>query len=446
MNNNQINTQKYEPIRDKALPPLPKVAQIAMLIDAKNYSQVDLYAQHILRVLPSDTHANVAAVWVAHHFGYNEHKQRHLEQALNSELVLKGERSINQVCDDLSIESSIITEQLPTAQTTACRKVKYHIAKAWGFGFGSEMSALMGQAYMAEAMGRELIVHWGSNFLYRPNTGSDCVFHHFFEPFNNLTIADAQSLLGQAYPPKWSSENILDENIGKKTGEYSKLSALYFLSRSEPVTVSDYYAGVVNIKPWVDKSSPLSHLSYDDAYRYLAKKYCRPKANIVAEVDAFVSQNLNTPFVAVHARGSDKDEGYRALTSIPQQTLECAKQRLEAMPKDAKLFLMTDDTGLLNEYEKTFGDRLVQTDCQRCDNEVGVHYDQNTNKLNAGREMLIDMLIAARANCFIGLGLSNPSQLILYFGDFSDDNYVLFGENRLKQLNTHLYKTISVRR
>ena len=106
---------------------------------------------------------------------------------------------------------------------------------------------------------------------------------------------------------------------------------------------------------------------------------------------------------------------------------------------------MTDDTALLEVYQNEFGDRLVQTDCQRCDTQVGVHYDDSTDKHRAGREMLIDMLVAARANCFIGLGLSNPSQLIRYFGDFTDDNYILFGENRLKQLNTHLYKTISVR-
>ena len=49
-----------EPFRDKCLPPLPKIKQIAMLVDDNNYSQVDLYAQHILRVLPNDAHANLA--------------------------------------------------------------------------------------------------------------------------------------------------------------------------------------------------------------------------------------------------------------------------------------------------------------------------------------------------------------------------------------------------
>jgi len=271
------------------------------------------------------------------------------------------------------------------------------------------------------------------------------VFDHFFEPFNQSSIDNIKPLLNDVYPPKWNFDNIVQENIDKRNGEYSKLSALYFLNRSERLTVADYYSGVVNSKPWADKRAPLSHLSVDDTYRYLAKKYLTPKADIVSEVDAFVTNNLAKPYVAVHARGSDKDEGYRALTSIPGQILQCAKQCLDTLPADSKLFLMTDDTALLEVYQREFGERLVQTDCQRCDTEVGVHYDDDTDKLSAGREMLVDMMIAARARCFVGLGLSNPSQLIPYFGDFSEQDYVLFGENRLKQLNTHLYKTISVR-
>jgi len=224
------------------------------------------------------------------------------------------------------------------------------------------------------------------------------------------------------------------------------LSSLYFLSRSEKLTVSDYYAGVVNIKPWFNnKESKLYDLDFDDTYRYLAKKYLVPKKYIVDEVDAFIKKNIPSKFIAVHARGSDKDEGYRALTSIPGQTLQSAKERLSKMPNNTKIFLMTDDTALLDIYQKEFGNRLVQTECQRCDTQVGVHYDDATNKLQAGKEMLIDMLIAARATSFIGLGLSNPSQLITYFGDFDQNDYVLFGENRLKQFNTHLYKTIPVR-
>jgi len=435
----------YEPVRAKNLPSLPKVAQMAMLVDDSNYSQVDLYAQHILRVLPEDPHANLACAWVAKRFGFKNQFEILFTKAKRISEHTDSVRSLELVAQDLHIDLDELAKDKLFDAVEKNDDVGFHVAKAWGFGFGAEMSSLMGQAYMAEAMGRKLVVHWGENFLYRPSDGSDCVFHYYFEPFNTLSIDNVLSDINNVYPPKWTEKNIRLENQGKRKGEYSKLSALYFLNRNERLTVSDYYAGVVNIKPWVSQEWPLSHLSVDDAYVYLAKKYLRPQKDIVAEVDDFVSKNLPKQFVAVHARGSDKDEGYRALKSIPRQTLECAKQRLNAMSSDSKLFLMTDDTALLEVYQKEFGDRLVQTDCQRCDTQVGVHYDQNTDKHRAGREMLIDMLVAARANCFIGLGLSNPSQLIRYFGDFTDSNYVLFGENRLKQLNTHLYKTISVR-
>ena len=435
----------FEPTRDKGLPPLPKVAQIAMLVDDKNYSQVDLYAQHILRVLPNDPHANLACAWVAQHFGLTDKQQHFLTKAK----VASPERELALVASDLHLGSDLnrildINQQHDLEQSDKNDQTKFHLAKAWGFGFGSEMSALMGQAYLAEATNRHLVVHWGSNFLYRPSEGEGCVFDCFFEPFNTLSINDVEPLLGDVYPPKWNKENVFLENQNKRKGDYSKLSALYFLNRQEALTIADYYSGVINSQPWVSVDWPLSHLSLDDAYHYLAKKYLRPKPDIVAEVDYFVEQYLPSKYVAVHARGSDKDEGYRALTSIPQQTLECAKQRLEEMPQGSRIFLMTDDTGLLDIYKKEFGDRLVQTDCQRCDTEVGVHYDQGTDKERAGREMLIDMLVAARADCFIGLGLSNPSQLIGYFGDFNNEDYILFGENRLKQFNTHLYKTIPV--
>lgn len=426
----------YEPIRPAGIEPLPKVRQMAMLVDVKNYAQLDLYSQIILRELPNDPHASLACAWVANHFGFREHFQQYIKAAK------QGDRSIELMAQDLHIPIEQLTR--PKQKKKPDDDKRFHLIKAWGFGFGSEMSALMGQAYIAELVGRTPIVHWGSNFLYRPSTGDNCVFACFFKTFNNLNIEDAKLHIDDCYPTKWNSANLHLEHLGKKNGQHSKLSALHYMNRLEKLTVADYYSGVVSSRPWAPSASPISHLSLDDAYRYLAKKYLIPQDDIVAQVDEFVVTNLDVPYVAVHARGSDKDEGYRALTSIPNQILAAAKQRLNMLGDEAKLFLMTDDMALLARYQCEFSERLVTTDCQRSESEVGVHYNNDTDKETAGREMLIDMLVAARANCFIGLGLSNPSQLIPYFGNFSDDDYVLFGENRLKQFNTHLYRTISV--
>ena len=438
----------YEPVRSKNLPPLPKISQVAMLVDVSNYSQVDMYAQIILRELPEDPHANIAAAWVANHFELYEKRDAHLAIA-KSQDALSASRGVEMLCKDLHIElGSLLSEpqsdQSKTHQPRDEMAKRLHLIKAWGFGFGSEMASLMGQAYLAEVTSRTPVVHWGSNFLYR-EAGSKCVFDHFFEPFNKLSIESQQvRQTSSIFPNKWTHENLLSENINKKSGEFSQLSFLNFLNQSAQLTVSDYYSGVLNIKPWVPTSHPLSHLTLDDTYRYLAKKYLRPRERYKEKAEQFIEQNLASGFIAVHARGSDKDEGYRDLQKIPMQKLAFAKSTLQEYSEDVKLFLMTDDQALLETYQNTFRSRLVTIDVQRAESAVGVHYNSDTNKLLAGEEMLVDMMIAARAKQFIGLGLSNPSQLIYYFGNFSPDTYTLFGENRLKQFNTHLYRTIKV--
>ncbi len=435
----------FEPIRAKGLPPLPKIKQIAILVDDENYSQVDLYAQIILRELPSDPHANLACAWVAKHFNLKSAFDVYFEKANNAD------RAINNLAADLHIN----LDSLHTPFTPVSTKIEhiknqnlcpqFHLIKAWGFGFGSEMASLMGQTYLAEITGRTPVVHWGKNFLYRGD-GTSCVFHHFFKPFNDLSLNGLLELKPQnIFPPKWTQDNLLNENVAKREGSFSKMSALYYLNCEQTVSVADYYAGVINIQPWLPQGHVLRELNFDETYRYLAKKYLRPQDFIQTHADDFIRDHLSIPFLAVHARGSDKDEGYRAMTSIPMRTLEYVKKRLAAMPQKTKLFLMTDDEALLKKYQLEFGQRLVTTNSQRSSSTTGVHYDPNSDKRSAGQEMLIDMLIAAKATCFIGLGLSNPSQLICYFGNFSKENYILFGENRLKQFNTHLYKTVAVR-
>lgn len=430
----------FEPKRAAGLPPLPKVSQMAKLVDNLNYSQADLYAQIIIRSLPEDPHANLIFAWVSKHFGLRKQYEESLKKAL------KSDRNLHDLAQDLHIDPSVFSEKTLAnqAEVDELNSDGLHLIKAWGFGFGSEMAALMGQAYLAEILGRKPIIHWGENFLYR-SEGNHCVFQDFFKPFNSLGIADTNNIEDeQIFPKKWKQGNLPSENNNKRNGASSKLSCLYYFNRKEKLTVADYYAGVVNIRPLLAQGHPLLEMDFDDTYRYLAAKYLRVRDDIIEKVDSFIQKNLSSGFIAVHARGSDKDEGYRALTSIPGKTLEYAKTRLATMPAETKLFLMTDDEKLLSVYKEEFGDRFVSTDSQRSTSEVGVHYDESNDKQSAGIEVLMDMLIAAQSECFIGMGLSNPSQLIYYFGDFDQEDYILFGENRLKQFNTHLYKTISV--
>jgi len=426
----------FEPIRSKDLPPLPKIKQMAMLVDVKNYSQLDLYAQIILRELPEDPHANLACAWVAKQFNLEKKYSSYMEKSAF------GDRAIEDIAHDLHIDIEELRD-VSFHKKTNTDIQKYHLIKAWGYGFGSEMASLMSQAYLAEVTNREPVVDWGENFLYR-SEGRDCAFHHYFKPFNALKVDSLPLADGDFYPPKWKTNTIAKGELEKRKGEFGRMSALHYFSRTEQITVADYYTGVVSIRPWVSENHPLLGMDLDQTYRYLANKYLKPQDELLNKSNDFIVKNLAEGFIAVHARGSDKDEGYRALKSIPRQTVEHAKKVLNQLPNKTKLFLMTDDMHLLKTYKEEFGSKLVFTDSQRSESETGVHYSTEGDKVAAGKEMLLDMLIAAKSKYFIGLGLSNPSQLIYYFGDFNNENYKLFGENRLKQFNTHLYKTIPV--
>ena len=44
-----------------------------------------------------------------------------------------------------------------------------------------------------------------------------------------------------------------------------------------------------------------------------------------------------------------------------------------------KIFLMTDDTRILNRYYELYGDKVVVTKSQRTNDNQGVHYKNSSN-------------------------------------------------------------------
>jgi len=278
----------FEPIRSKGLPPLPKVKQMAMLVDVKNYSQLDLYAQIILRELPQDPHANLACALVAKNFDLEGKFSSHMRKAT------LGDRNIEDLATDLHIDiKELIGVTFSNKKNTKSKK--YHLIKAWGYGFGSEMASLMSQAYLAEATNRQPVVDWGENFLYR-SEGIDCAFHHYFKPFNTLTIDDIPLNEGGIFPPKWNDKTIKKGRHEKRKGKFSRMSALHYFSRTEEATVADYYSGVVSIRPWVSAGHSLLEMDVDQTYRYLANKYLQPQDELLNKSNDFRVKNLSTRF------------------------------------------------------------------------------------------------------------------------------------------------------
>jgi hypothetical protein len=323
-----------------------------------------------------------------------------------------------------------------TAPLAAPAGERFLLVKAWGFGFWSDATHVLGAMLLAEITGRIPAIHWGRNSLFGDASGGDA-FRLYFEPVSSVTLQDLARLPGAGFfPGKWNSGNLGLEDVARWQGQGSRAAALYFLNRPETVIVSDFHFGVHDVAPWLPAAHPLHGKSLAEITRYLVAKYLRPHRRVLEAVDAFFQARLQgAPFAAIHLRGSDK--------IIEDPSLQAAQDILlaEAALLDPawRLFLLTDDEGLLARMTARYGDRVVFTDCQRTASDTGVHYLPNIDRSRAGMEVLTDTLLALRANRFAGNGRSNVSGMIALMKDWSPGDCMLIGKNILEERNLYLY-------
>src|SRR5438105_9423414 len=116
----------------------------------------------------------------------------------------------------------------PPPGTTAERH-RFLLIKAWGCGFWSDMNHVFGSLLLAEITGRTPVTHWGSNSLFRDETGSDA-FRLYFEPVSSFDIEYLTAIRRATFfPAKWSRSTLRRENVAKWEGPDSRLSGRSFL-------------------------------------------------------------------------------------------------------------------------------------------------------------------------------------------------------------------------
>jgi len=222
---------------------------------------------------------------------------------------------------------------------------------------------------------------------------------------------------------------LTEGEINKWNGPFSRVAGLYLLSRHEKVVVSDFYSSLVDLKPWIPPDHPLYALTVDELYRYLVRRYLRPRADILAEVDHFYDTRLGSPdFIAVHARGSDKVKELLDLDAVNRHYRETI-DRLLAAHDCRRIFLMTDDQRLLEYFADIYRGRITATECQRTGDATGIHYQTSSDKRRLGKEIMVDTYMAIKARAFVGNNLSNPSQMVRYLKDWPEGTVHLIGPN-----------------
>ena len=185
------------------------------------------------------------------------------------------------------------------------RREKYLFIRAWGYGFWSDVHHVLGQLLVAELTHRTPVIWWGENSLVSDPANPNA-FELFFQP---VCTADLKQKIGQLsiFPSKWNPDNLFGPAVNLWHGPESRVAAPFLFNRSEDVVVSDFYATVASIQPWIAESSDYFGLSDDEIYIRMCEKYLRPTPLISQKAEAFFEQNMaGRPWVAVHIRGSDK--------------------------------------------------------------------------------------------------------------------------------------------
>ena len=411
--------------------------QILSLLQKGNIPLAEIYIRMVLSREPNNPYALNFLGWISSALNFYEKAIFYFEKALekNDKWELPHE-NINKIKKYLKIKTDRNHNQIIKSDKT--KNTKYLLIKAWGYGFFSDVGHVLGQLLISELTERLPIVYWGENSLFRDGTEVNA-FEHYFENFSKQSIDEFQKNTFSYWPPKWNKANLKSKEVNKWQGPYSRIAGQYLLNRPEDVVISDFYSGIIDIKPWIPSNHPLFKLSINEIYYYLVNKYLYPKTLIKKRVDNFLHNKLmKSAFIAVHARGSDKALELKNLNSVNKQYEDIIDKKILLDPS-LKIFLMTDDTRILNRYYELYGDKVIVTKSQRTNDNTGVHYKNSSNSLELGLEVMTDVYIAAKAKTFIGNGWSNTSQIVRYLKSWSEKDIHFIGPEINLSTNTFLH-------
>ncbi|MFN0012473.1 MAG: O-fucosyltransferase family protein [Phycisphaerales bacterium] len=315
---------------------------------------------------------------------------------------------------------------------------RYLLIREWGAGFWADVDHVLGQVLLAEITGRIPIVHWGQGSRFGDRTSADN-WTRFFEPVSAATLADIQDRGLTCFPGKWNSTPWNARVPNRWAGPDSRTTGLATLASDAQVVVSDFFYSVACARAWIEPGHRLYGASLHTVYRDLLRTYARPSKAIVDAVDAFAAANfMPRPVMAVHFRGTDKHLETQPFGDLAGQ-YPAALDAMDRRLRPARVFLMTDQQSALDEFRALLGERLIATDAFRANSGRGIHFHNAVPGPQLGREVLIDTLLATRADAFVGFGPSNVSGMITLLRQWPVDHAALIGPSYLEWRRPGVY-------
>ncbi len=304
---------------------------------------------------------------------------------------------------------------------------RFLLIKSWGCGFWSDVDHVMGQLLVAEITNRIPVVYWGTNSLYGESFKSNA-FELYFEPVSPYSVSDVINPAFTYYPPVWSYENAIVEDLDKVAWAHRNLGEM--INSDANVVVSDVHYFVRPIISFIPKEHWAYGMTAHQIYRYLFDKYIKLKPDIEQEIDEFYVNEMkgSSPLLGVHIRGGDKVREVENLSHLNKQYHKKIEEFILRY-KVQKLLLLTDCKEMVDDFAERYGSMVVYTECRRgFINATGdaPHLQDYTVKRRKGIEIIKDTFLAAKCDFFIGNGYSNVSYTVKRLKDWPEENMVLF--------------------
>ena len=313
----------------------------------------------------------------------------------------------------------------------------YLLIRGWGQGFWADVDHVLGQLLVAQYAGRTPVVYSGGESQFNDHPERDA-WAEFFEPVSAARIETLEAPGSDCFPKEWASGTLREIRHALMQHPDRRMGAVEVMGRRERVCVSTLYVGVETILDWAPEGHWSRGLSFTQASRRLMGESIRPRADILERVEAFVRERFAPGrMLGLHIRGSDK---IIETKNLEHEIVELSGQAQACLRADPglRLFLLTDWSPAVSHLREQFGDRVIVTPARRTESMLAVHYDTNPSRQAIGEEVLIDALLGARCDAFLGVASSNVSCAVEQLKDWAPGTCRLMGERKNSKPNPYI--------
>jgi hypothetical protein len=344
--------------------------------------------------------------------------------------LLQALKRTGQNLPDIEARLAEIARRLGLDKAVPRPAPAYQVIRGWGAGFWADVGHVALQTIFAESQGRIPIVFWGrESRYYQPGAGN--AWDLYFEPMSTVPMAEAEAPGLSYFPGKWTGANLRVPRLNKDSGEGSRVSSLYFLSRPEQVLVSDYYTEPDDVFPWLPAGHAWSGIDPEAAFGAFYRERLRLKPPLALPLDSMARQLLkDRPMLAVHYR---TQSSLKILESQDRESVgieayfPVIDRHLDAN-RAGGIFAITDFAPAHAALKERYGARVTRRAVSRLTEagQISLEWQTHIDGRRLAIEVIFDAYLAARCDAFVGDGASGVSNAVCRLKAWPEGTVTLF--------------------